>query len=994
MRYQKITLDTKVINGILTEYKGQTCKQICENNYYGQLSINSYTLYGNVYTISLNKMSDGLFKIGTGPNGDIMMSIKPTNGGNFSDYTCGADCGKPEFNGNIINFSMPGTFSVDVYEMCGNEKSDNISNYTININDTKRLEMIINGVPLKYMVGENEDLIPYNKWFYDSGNTITSIADDSLKGWFGVHNPKTYSNLFQNPLVGGNKLTWTLDINSSSPIDIISNKLQFMFDLSNGAYVTAEKNNSFNVRLTGASGNLLLRSAMPEYDKFSEFNTEKNEGFNLYLTNEKSTATCNRCNPNIVSENYRFVTDNETKFPSGGSGVNSEDGIISGLYNFNPKYSGATNAAGNHFAGFSNNANIVQTSANGCEQRTDYDPYQVIPYKAHDLYKNLEENDKMCVNGEKSRVLKEVYTSTNDNKRYFRTEFIDRRFDYNMLFITGHRGIHFDISNYESDIINPTTKWDKGRISATTYNGIEMLFGVGDNGNKLIVSDGDNTEYQYDVSTAEISLNLDNDKPKRFYESKLYYGDGYVDLTNAFYHNGNADAKAFYNTNVGEKVELKRENGMRISPCEDIRGDNCYNYFNLKITGNNGSIEGYPTKRILNYCGIPYGDKYSFKNVSCSYNIEVTSTNEAVIANAVPGEEVTFDIEAGELIKMQCGSFYTDCGSNHYNVRYNGVTSGTLKARTIKDLSFSIDSVGSPGFRSKVENLGVRVLKDDSSHSMLDTLKKSSCITGAVSTINSYTKWSDNSNSGVFDTSDTFKNHVFKVTNVGWDGDSFITMFFDRLYYSQAADSLMKRIRVFNVSTIYNVSSFGFSYEEWKIWKKDYMIPPEAIEVESSGQGEIQPSQSGQETDDDENESNDSNNSGGESFDVTTEGKNTNEVPVENTCDWTVFKISSAFLRETLADICFKITFGSETFYYYLSNGGVKKRVENGDMFFDVIWTQHTGKLSDGGTAEVIVYIDIKNEIKAKIGEGHMEFAFGFTIAGTNVSIVQEIDPQ
>lgn len=982
LKYQKITLDTNVINGILTEYNEQTCEEICKNNYNGQLRVNSYILYGKEYNVSaLNKKEeDGLFSIGD----NVMIKITPNNGGNFSDYICGEDCGKSDINNNIINFSKPGVFSIEVYEMCGNAKSDNSSTYTVQITDTKRLEMLINDVPLKYLVGKKEDLIPYNIWFHDSGQTISSVNDNSIKGWFGVHNPETYSELFKKPLDNGNRAIWSLDINSGDEFDIIQSKLKFMFNLSKGAYVTANGNNSFTANLRGASGELLLRSAMPEYYKFSEFNTEKTNEFNSYLTNEERTATCNVCNPNIVSENYRYVTDSSTKFPSGSTAVNSEDRIISGLYNFNPKYYDTINCAGNYFAGFSNNANIVQKSDTECEQREDYKPYQVIPYKAHDLYKD---NVKMCVNGEKPGVLDKVYTSTNNNKRYFRTEFIDRRFDYNMLFITGHRGIHFDVSNHESNIISAKTTWDKARISAITYNGIDMLY-TENKGNKLIISDEDNTtEYNYVTTTAEVKLNTS--APKRFYESKLYYGDGYVDLSNAFYYNNNTSAKAFYYNTVNDKIDIET-----IVP-QDVTLDNCYKNFNLEVDSSTATVVGYPSKRLLSYSGIPYGDIYTFHNVSCSYDgINIETTNKAITAKAVPGEVVNFSIEAGELINFICNDFSVDCKGGHYNIQYELSGQGYSEAKPVKihDLSFTIDSTGSTGFRTKVENLGVKVLMDDSSHTMLNNLKKSTKMETAISTITGATVWEDNSMSGVFDTSDNFRNHIFNVTDVDCGGNSFITMFFDRLYYSQAADSLMKRIRVFNTSTIYNVSSFEFYYVEHETKSEDFIVPKEEIDDKVKTETEVTEHQ--EEPDDPDEEGGSDDGSSNSSIDAESTTTASEDLVGKKLRDYTLFEFKSPFIANCLNNICFMIDYGGQKIGYTLNSIDVIEQKTDDGVKFGVLWSQHNTLLEDGEQdANIVVYMDIKNEIKSKNGEGHMEFAFGFKIRGTNASIIGSLTP-
>lgn len=966
LKYEKITLETSLIRGILTEYTGQTCDVICgfENDYYGKLQIKSYTLYGVVKPVESLTGSNGKYKIGTGPNGNIMMEIKPNDGTDFSNYVCTCTT---EYSGNIINFSEPGSFSISVYEMCGNKESDNKSTYSIKIPDTEKLEMYINDVPLKYIVGPEEENIPYTEWYHNSGETVTNIKDVSIRGWFGVHNPKSYSDLFQYPLSSQtNTLQWMLDTGKSGNLGILHEKFNYMFNLSKGAYITAGGYNTFVVDASGGEGEILLRSGMPEYDRFKYFNTEQESEFEKYITNERNIAKCDEENPNIVSENYRYVTDDITKYPKAADGIIGEEKIIDEPYDFNPKYKDKVNKAANYFAVFSNNANIIQTGNDSCEQKTTYKPYQVLPYKANDLYE-----EGMCLDGEENNIFSEIYSQ----RRYFRTEFIDRRFDYNAFFITGHRGIHYDINDYEENIIDNNSIWDKGRISAVTYNGIDMLY-KDDNGKKLIISTSDNTEYKYNLDDCTVELNLD--KPKRFYESKLYYGDGkYVDLIDAFYYGKNGNAKAFYNNSENEQVFC-----TRIEECteEDYSKDNF---------GFDGSeVKGYPSKRLLNYNKIPYGDNYTFHNVGCNYNgIDIVETDNAIKAVAVPGEVVDFNIESGELINLECGDFESDCKRGYYNIQYKYV-GGNVVPEKIHDLQFRIDSTGSTGFNTKVEKLGVRIWKDDSSHNNQITLKSAKCLSDAINIIEDNTVWAESFNE-VFDTSEEFKNHVFKCQGKEWDpAMPFMNMFFDRLYYSHAADSLMKRIRVFNASTIYNISSFGFSYVKHETTSKTVVIPAEEIQVdvETQGSGTIPPSEEGSEG---QTVSVDSSGTGSGSKDA--EGK--------DKYDYTEFLFTSKFLSHLpngcLERVCFRINYGGDAIYYTLneSNVGV---VEKGDGFikYGVIWLNHKSLLEQNkGAAEIIVYMKIKNQIKSKYGEGHMEFAFGFKIQGTSTNIIDTCDP-
>jgi len=947
LKYQKISLKTTVVRGITTEYINQDCEEICSNDYYGKLSIDSYINYGTKYNANLSKIREGIYKIGDGQYGDIRIEIKPNIGSNFSDYVCKNECGKPEFEGNVINISKPGTFTISVYEMCNEEISSNISYYTVTIPDTKGLEMYINGVPLKYIVGREEDLLPYNKWFHNNGERVTGVTDTSIKGWFGVHNPKSYDELFQTPLsTDANKLTWLIDIVNGGNLDIIHEKFNYMFNLSEGAYVTANEQSSFVVNIDGASGELLLRSAAPEYSKFSEYNTEicPNNCFKSYLTNENKEVICNEFNANIVSENYRYVNDD--KFPTGNPVPNG--------YDFNPKYKDSLDKAANYFAGFSNNANIVQLTENECEQRTDYKPYQVIPYKAHDLYKEY----GMCVYDEKDDILQKVYTPDNSlgTKRYFRTEFIDRRFDYDFVYITGRKPNHYDVENYEyeSDGI-----WRMARISALTYNGIEMEY---DSSKNIISSNSIDTEYNYNIDDCTVKL---NDGIKRFYESKLYYGDGkYVDLVDGFKSTKNTNPKAYYynNDNANDKVTcdylVSNDNDSKVNG-------------NFGLNVDNGNVT-YPTLRSISFNNIPYGDNYTFTNVSCSYNkIDIIQNTQSILAKAAYGEEVSHSIEGGELVKIVCSDFEKYCTDGNYNVHFIGSsgTSSELYCDRINSIDFVIDAKSTTGFRSKFGEIGIKICGDDINHTFLNEIKSNALTSyqSVVNTINNAQKMSIPTDTNFMD-SDIVRNKIYKIS-CDWSSSKFLNIVFDREYFSQAADSLMKKIKVINTSTVFNVNNFTFSYVSHQIVRDEFVIPGEDVNIDVSG-------------------------------DVTICGNTSNlentEVDVQDITggterDYTVFEFSSSsFLVHCLDNICFNVTYKGTSVNYMLTDDNFEIIQRTSDSIkVGVKWDRHNVLLKNGGgdSAVVKVFLKIKNEIKSQNGEGHLVFGYSFKITGESLNM-------
>lgn len=957
INYQKISLKTNVLRGIQTEYRNQSKNAICNNNYHAQLQFESYTLYGEEKPItSINRVNivdnKGIYDLGDG----IYFEISARDGRNFLDYhICGGALGTEFESGNIMKICSPGKYDIKIYEKCSNGLiSNNISESTVTITDVKAMELYINNVPLKYIVGINEsqitdyqsllpyseEQIPYNEFFHNGGEKVTDVSNTSISGWFGVHNPLAYSSLFSMSLNTANGNTeeekqyienclniWLDEPDVSTNLDIIERKFEYMFALSKAAYVTHGGNNSFKARIEGGSGENLLRSASPVYLMFKEDNDEEAGIFNSFITGENDEVKCHEASPNIVSENY-------SKVKSDGYPESFE---ISG-YGFNPKYADKVNTAGNYFACFSNNANIVQIDETSCEQCENCKPYQVIPYKAHDLYKydDSDETKKLCLYGEEDGILSKVY----NQHRYFRTEFIDRRFDYDFVYITGRKPDHYDVYDFEKE-----ETWNMARISALTYNGIEMAY----DGQKNIISKAAAAEYTYDKNNATIQLR-EGFIRKKFYETKLYYGDNkYIELINGYDYTG-FTGRAYY-LKDGTNVSLDNYHvESSDSPVVSNSG-----HFGLDV--NNGNVM-YPTLRRINFYRIPYGEKYTFKNVSCSYDgIEIKKTTDSITAKAVPGEVVTHTVESGELVKLVCNDFETDCTGGKYNVFYKSRTNGatcTMESNSIKELKFKIDSSSN----SKIGDIGVRTIPDGTDHTNLKDIK----------TANSYSTvkgiLTGNTSSVV-----TKEGDIYNAARA-WNTDyKFLNIVFDMDYANQENDSLMKKIKVINASTIFNVNSFVFVYEKYEVVSDSFVIPAQQNNTQEGGA-----------------ENTNGNNGTRASNDQTSSIRR----------NYTVFQFvdQNKFLFNCMDSMCFKISMDNdgikETADYFLtdSNVSIIEKTES-TIKVGVKWSRHSVLLKENDTAPnkkatVKVYMKIRNNIKAQTGEGNLVFGFGFKIEGNS----------
>jgi hypothetical protein len=747
-----------------------------------------------------------------------------------------------------------------------------------------------------------------------------------MKGWFGLHRPEIYSDMFTTNVTTESDYNriialWRKDIGSIEPIDIVTAKLNYMFKLSNNAYVTSDKKSEFSVRLDGGSGQLLIRSAMPEYEKLS------NES-HTFITSEENVATCNENFANIVSDNNKGYL--------AASGVH---------YSFNKFYgndSGIT--AGNYFAGFSNNANIIQTDEASCELDEEGKPYQTIPYKTDAI-------TSMCLNKVENVMKSEATSQHGDYKKYFRAEFIDRRFDYDATIITGHKCNHFGISDFESNETSDATVWDKARFYAHTYNGIEMLY-KGDD--KLIVSSGNDTEYKYEVfhdtesdtySITSSTLSSNTDSAKRFYDSKLLFGNNkYVELIDAYRYYNNTNSKAYYLNDEGTEVLLSRIN-------HDVSRKQFYNFGFY-----NNEVYGYPSERYLDYYRIPYSDRYTFINVSCGYDgIEASNnSNDVVSAYAAPGETVTFTVDANEIISIIPVEFSQD----KYNVEFTG--NGHYTASTLKELRFRIipDYVAE-GFKSKTKS--VHLYKDDTSHSELISLKTSAIIPnnlgGAITnSVNEY------------DTSESFKDKVHTMSG-GISGAKTLFFAVDRVFESQANDNLKKAIRVINTSTILYVNEFNFRYSSSGTVIYNSLIPEGSIEVDVNAGVNGNP---GHITVDDVNY-----NVQGSDLSVNTTAYNENDSQAQMTKEYCVFEFSNAaFLVNCLSDLRFKITINGVTANYTVGNGIEVLSSSGSTIRVKVLLSQHNSSISNGVT--VNAYLKVSNGIKSADGDGYMVFMFKY----------------
>ena len=340
-------------------------------------------------------------------------------------------------------------------------------------------------------------------------------------------------------------------------------------------------------------------------------------------------------------------------------------------------------------------------------------------------------------------------------------------------------------------------------MSGITYNGIEMLYRDDVKRTILDKSGSDDVEYTYDVDNATTSLNME--KPKRFYSSVISYGNGKnIDLRNGYHYKKRNDGSL---SATCEETSLDFASFMGGHAISNAAFDN----FGLK----DGSVIGYPSKRYIDFVGIPFNDFYTFTNVSCSYDgITVETTASDMTAGAMAGESVQFKVESGNLVIPILGSFDSDISTGEYNIKYS-YGGGTWAANTFKLMFYiktNVDSID-PQFTSKIEDdgaskLGIRLLKDDVNHSGYESLKMSKSVSEIESKVASMTVTKLSGIPKVPDTTEEFTKYKFSTGEQNIYGAKNVGIMFDRYYYNIMRDSLMKKIRMINTSAIYNCEDF------------------------------------------------------------------------------------------------------------------------------------------------------------------------------------------
>ena len=523
----------------------------------------------------------------------------------------------------------PSSFKITVNQYCNDELNDNISEIVANVKNGQPFNAFINGMPMKFILGKNEQISTYNNKFYKVGATLPT----QLPGWFGLHKESTYCfsattrqfepiwSDFTNVSEGPNMEDEEDDnyyLTEESLYNILDFKFKQMFSLAKGAYVTADNDAKLTISHSGGKTPILYRGNYPMYSEIiGEETPESGRQFNRYIANSDGSVTCINNYPNIVGNNYTYI------HPTSGISVAmytaSENGPL-----FNKIFSDFKNL-GNYFAAFTRNGSIIGdetcTLSNAIK-------YQQIPYKASPQI-TTNGYSLTCLDDEsESNVMASIcYNGKDAYKPYFRGEFVDRRLDYNFVILTPYAGT--DVVTITSEDTASTLEpiWKKGRISGSTINGIEMVY---DN-NKDYNVIGANLEYYYKTfpytdNITKSSETVYNPKIKTSFDVsslKEIFDKKFINIKNGnmsdFIENGvNIVDKRFYKTTL--KCGNKKYDINNMYWAYDANGNITYlKNFNSEFLTNNGLKSGsnfnVTLDKLLNLSKLRSPEYYGYKIV-------------------------------------------------------------------------------------------------------------------------------------------------------------------------------------------------------------------------------------------------------------------------------------------------------------------------------------------------------------------------------------------
>ena len=626
-----------------------------DNQFYGEIRLTAIIIDGNSYTIINCNGSGNEYTLTLNNGKQVLLEINPTeeNFNNFyNDCTCkgvnGIQYAKIENEVLIFNVWIPQNYDLTVTEICDSNPIPNTTKTTVSVLNGEPFNVFINEVPLRLIVGKNEEPLTYNKNLYDtSGKPLTKI-DELIGFWNNINDEEKYtmpSVSIENKDVWSDFVTVNTELNEvltdnneqvlkqvltdDTKMNILKFKFQSIFNLCKTSYVLEDGESLMQLSYKGGKKPYLIRGVYPQYDEITEDGEIEN-----YTYDSNGYVACETSHPNIVGFNYTTMYHKDDRYEYGVAYreeyeyprrvIRKSRNDSGNLFDFNTlidydKYT----EQGNYFAAFTNNGGYCYLNECGDEDkctRVRNKKYQQYPYSAASHIDGIFE----CPSG--GTIEDYVDTNIKDVKRnsrpYFRGLFIDKRLDYSAIIITPYAGN--DIANIVTD---DSDSWKKGCMHCELYNGIAMNYKDTsyeiisyDSGNTLI--SGDTFEYYYndDFNTVLNTITKEN---KRFFKADLILG------------NKNKDIRKDIKLVSGNYPEIRSYYNKDIEPCNSL----------------------------------------GIKVQSCSYDIDMTIEDDGenqIIKGVTQGVgETSFEIDCRDMINPQMPTL-EECATNDtYNCVFN-----------------------------------------------------------------------------------------------------------------------------------------------------------------------------------------------------------------------------------------------------------------------------------------------------------------------------------
>lgn len=879
MTYTVTSLGNKFYNLELTKPS-----DICNNQqFYGEISISNFIIDGETYTVNsinnIKTLGDGKYQITVNSNGKtemVLLQITPlfyTSGEEYTFNTCLCNgvngINSLVYNNGILTFNVwiPGDYQIVLTQYCYGQLNDNTTTIVITVDNGSPFNVLLNQVPLTFLLGKIESPSTYNSNFW---NPNANNPND-LKGWFGLHDSKYYKfpTLSESDLNIWEEFISDISYDSNdnltnySKTSIIEYKLQSMFNMAYGCYITEDSSASLQMTSVGGKKPILLKTVYPDYTSLT--GEEDTSNTVEYIIDSNGYVTCNTFYPNIVGKNYsRLVGGIPEPFK-----WNTNSGYFNPL--FNP-----TNKLGNYFAAFTKNGGFVTDSEGDCRYDSSI-KYQKVP----DLAKSVVTDDT-C--GSSSGTTEEppthIVRASSGSNPYFRGEFVDRRLDYDLIVITPYMG------DGNLGLVDNSETWRLGRISGCTFNGIEMAYDK--NYNIVSSNDINGTEYTYNVDNANVNYNSSNNANlnRNYYTAEMKCGSTKIDLKPYFWTKTNKKPSAFGLNDFNDKNQN-----------EPFYFDhNNDNFYNGMFDANN-----YPIIRLIDIGNLPNGNKYTMTLASCSYSnlvIERSDSQETDIQDLnvyiEEGDKLEVDLDCRNMVTM-IKSVPDDGSLNEtaYNVlcNYNGGNnSSTLSFKSYAfkgDFSIKEDSYNEThNIQTQIPKIVALTLDNNCFLHKLKTVKSVSELESVLN--NNGEKCNCNTPEGcywegdvlyysdsdpkarVFDDSQEFKKVIFsskssnlipvnntwgeikllgqpriKAMKISQDANvAYLLIFFQRFYYNNSNDFLYKYIRVIECGSMIDIRPFRLKLE-----KSEYVENGGSVEVpvDTGSTGETREGEEGEE---------------------------------------------------------------------------------------------------------------------------------------------------